>query len=479
MGKRSKKKMGILTINLKHLYQRRGLWLVYVFLGLLVFGSIAATLNKPGAGKGINIILGVSAALLAGLVVAVLQVEILAKPFSYCLPGHRKVPRKFIFSAGVVANLLVSLIFVLYPGLGWGQWIPVICSVFFAGLVFYWIGVLSAFGIRNSGVWIGFLPWLIIGGGFFDLHITIERTIVENPLGVTLLGAFSSIAAWIWLGNAGLARRYCGVWWVGFFDSWNRDKLGKYKQLRAANKWDKLKNHPNPWVERLFLGRMNKCDYLGQGRYIWGGLYTTYGIVLSQWKGALLGVFIVLLILCFFCYRGPAATFMLFFMPGFMIMHMRTPIYSSIPVSGGRNERFYTTMTLVATTAVLITALATIIAALTVALTAIMPDITLRGSTFTFHPAIITLFFVPLLMIPVAFTFQLIFYRKPIFMVLSIMLLFMLLFFIGTILRKTLGAAMVNPISIVALLVLSWLIFVLVLRRICMRRCLVGQSRAF
>jgi hypothetical protein len=176
---------------------------------------------------------------------------------------------------------------------------------------------------------------------------------------------------------------------------------------------------------------------------------------------------------------GLAATFMLFFMPGFMIMHVRTPIYSSMPVSGGRNERFYTTMTLVATTAVLITTLVTIIAALTVALTAIMPDITLRGSTFTFQPAMITLFFVPLLMIPVASTFQLIFYRKPIFMVLSIMLFFMLLFFIGNILRKPLGAAMVNPISIVALLVLTWLIFVLVLRHICTRRCLVGQSRAF
>jgi len=136
-------------------------------------------------------------------------------------------------------------------------------------------------------------------------------------------------------------------------------------------------------------------------------------------------------------------------------------------------------MTLVATTAVLITALVTIIAALTVALTAIMPDITLRGSTFTFHPAIITLFFVPLLMIPLASTFQLIFYRRPIFMVLSVMLLFMLLFFIGAISHKTLGAAMVNPISIVALLVLSWLIFVLVLHYICTKRCLVGQGRAY
>ena len=468
--------MGILTVNLKHLYQRRGLWLAYVLLGLLVFGSIAATLNKRAAGEGMNIILGISAALIAGLVAAVLQIEILAKPFSYCLGGHRKVPRKFIFTAGVVANLLVSLIFVLFPGLGWGQWIPVICSVFFAGLVFYWIGVLSAFVGRASGFWIGFLPCLIIGGKIFDLHITIERTIVENPLGVTLLGAFSSIAAWIWLGNVGLARRYCGVPWVGLFDAWNRDKLGKYKQLRASVKWDKLKNHPKPWVERFFLGKMNKCDYLGTGRYIWGGLYTTFGTI--QWKAVLAGVFIVLLMLCFLCYTG-STTFLLFFMPGFMIMYMRTPIYSSMPISGGRNERLYTTMTLVATTAVLITALVTIMAALSMALTVIMPDITLRGSTFTFQAVNIELFFVPLLIIPVASTFQLIFYRRPIVMVLSIMMLFMLLSFIGAFLHKTLGVEMLNPVSIVSLLVLSWLIFVLVLRHICMRRCLVGQGRAY
>jgi hypothetical protein len=136
-------------------------------------------------------------------------------------------------------------------------------------------------------------------------------------------------------------------------------------------------------------------------------------------------------------------------------------------------------MTLVAATAVLITALVTIMAVLSVALTAIMPDITLRGSTFTFQAVNIELFFVPLLIIPVASTFQLIFYRRPIFMVLSIMLLFMLLSFIGAILHKTLGVEMLNPVSIVSLLVLSWLIFVLVLRHICMRRCLVGQGRAY
>ena len=139
-------------------------------------------------------------------------------------------------------------------------------------------------------------------------------------------------------------------------------------------------------------------------------------------------------------------------------------------------------MTLVITTAVLVTILVTIVAALSLPLAAVMPDITLRGSTFTFHAMNIELFFVPLLMIPIVFTIQLIFYRKPIFMMVSIMLLLGLLFILlcteGIVLNwhKQLGA-MIKLISIIALLVLSWGTFPLVSRYVCMRWSLVGQGR--
>ena len=133
-------------------------------------------------------------------------------------------------------------------------------------------------------------------------------------------------------------------------------------------------------------------------------------------------------------------------------------------------------MTQVITTALLITALVTIVAALSLPLAAIMPDITLRGNTFTFHAMIIELFFVPLLMIPIVFTLQLIFYRRPIFMMLLIVLVFMVLFLTGIILHEQLSAV-INPTYIVILVALSWFLFTLVLRYVCMRRCLVGQGR--
>lgn len=465
--------MSILAVNLKHLYQRRGLWLVYMLLGFFVFISIAAPSWRPVADKGRFIGL-VVLAFVVGLLLAILPIGVLSKPFSYCLPGHRKVVGRFIFCVGAAFNFLGSLLFLWYPGLNSWQLLLVVCSAFSAGLIFYWLGVWLAFGVRNSAVWIGLLPFIIFGGGFFGLHIVIEHVIVGNPFGVILVGVLSSVLAWLWLGNADRARRYCGVPGIGFFDAWNQDKVQKYRQVRAAKKWDKLKKHPSPWVETFFLGRMNRYDYVSTGRYIWGGLYTTFGIALPQWKEAFSGVFLALVLVCFLGYMGPGRN-IFFIMPGFMFAQMRLPVYSSMLISGGRNERYRGAMTLVITTAVLVTVLATIVAALSLPLAAIMPDITLRGSTFTFRAMNIELFFVPLLMIPIVFTIQLIYYRKPVVMMVLMMMMLMLLFGTASFWREQLSGV-INPIYIVILVASSWFLFTLVLRYVCMRRSLAGKG---
>ena len=465
--------MSILTVNLKHLYQRRALWLLYRTLVLFVFVSILMPLEHPGAGKG-RYVGFVAMAFVIGLLITVLPIEVLSKPFSYCLPGHRKIPRRFIFWVGVVVNFFGSLLFIMYPDLNSGQLVLVVCSAFSAGLIFYWLGVSFAFGVRNSAAWIGFLPLVIVGGGFFDLHIVIERAIVGNPFGVILVGLLSSVLVWFWLGKAGLARRYCGVPGIGSLDAWNPNRVKKYRQVRLAKKWDKLKKHPSPWVETFFLGRMNRYDYSSAGRYIWGALYMTFGIALSQWKSVFSALFMAVVIVCFLGYMGPGKN-ILFIMPVLMVAQMRLPVYSSMLISGGRNERYRCAITLVITVAVLITVIVTIIAAPSLPLATIMPDITLRGRTLTFHAMNIELFFVPLLMIPIVFTIQLIFYRKPMFMMWLIMFVFAMLFVTSISWHKQLISG-INPMFIIGGLVLNWGTFLLVSRYICMRRCLIGQG---
>ena len=80
--------MCVLVANLKHLYQRRGLWLVYAGLGLIVWFAVEKALSAPTEGEGLfgGLLVG---SFLGGLLVAALQMETASKPFSFCLPGHR------------------------------------------------------------------------------------------------------------------------------------------------------------------------------------------------------------------------------------------------------------------------------------------------------------------------------------------------------------------------------------------------------
>ena len=468
----------IMTVNLKHLYQRRGLWLLaYLIFGLVVFASLAVALDKPSAGRGRSMWL-VILQFMIGIWTASLPVEILTKPFSYCLPGHRAVPRKFVFSAAIVTSLLGSLHFLAYPGLYWWRPLLVTCSAFCAGLIMYWAGVGLAFGVRTSG-WDGVFAFLLLlGTVHFELHMAAERAIIGHPFAVVLLGLASSAVVWIWLGNPSWARRFCAVPRIGLFDTWDRDKLLEYKRGRAAVKWDKFKNHPSPHAERFFLRRMNNCDYLGPGRYIWGGLYTTYGVALSQWKAILLGFLVWLAIMIWLSYIGPRGIDLLFFMGAASAVHKRLPLYSGMIIPGGRKERFAAAIVLAGTIAALVTAVLALMATISMGLAPIMPEITLRGEELPFHAMSLRLLIVPSIIIPIGLAFRLITFRKPFSTVALIAVVVALMFAFGITSFRRL-TALINPTSLTTLCILGWLILVVVLRHICMKRSLVGQARTY
>ena len=88
--------MSILTVNLKHYYQWRGLWLCYLFLGLFVLSGVVDPLEHAEAGEGSYIGLAVLA-FAVGFMVSSTRMEVLTKPFSYCLVGQREMVRKVIF----------------------------------------------------------------------------------------------------------------------------------------------------------------------------------------------------------------------------------------------------------------------------------------------------------------------------------------------------------------------------------------------
>jgi hypothetical protein len=464
--------MSILTVNLKHLYQRRALWLVYVLLGCAAAGVVAAPLHRPPAGKGLYVA-PLIVAFMVGFLATILQIEVLAKPFSYCLPGHRRIVRKWVFPIGVATNALCSMLFLTYPDLSGPQLVLVLCSAFFAGVVFYLVGVVAALGVRNAALVFGLLPVALVAEGLFDLHVLLERIIVAQPHLPISVGILSSVVMWFWLGRQGLARRYCAVPWIGFLDVFNKEKLRRYGNARAGVKWKKLREHPRPWVEKWFLAQMNKYDYGGPGRYFWGVLYSTSALAVSRWQNCLPLVFVLTTM---FGYMGQAAVFALIMVPAIAAMGRQPPVYSTMLIPGGRRRRFTTTLGLALTDAALLCIGTLIISGLSILLVRFMPTFTVEGKTLGFQPIDPRVAIVPLIFLPFASTMQLVFHGAPFLLFVSLLLPLYAAMFLAFAWREYVEV-LVNPLSVVSLLIVSWGVFLLTLRHICSKWCLVGGRR--
>lgn len=458
--------MSILTVNLKHFYQRRGLWFGYLMIGLFVFASIAFPLDNPKAGEGTFIGFNV-VALLVGLMVAVMQMEVIIRPFAFGLPRHRQMVRKLIFLVAIVTSALSSLIFLLYPGLSVLQLPLVICSAFFAGMIFYLAGTWWAFGLKQPIAFIGFAMCALFLGQFINLHVLLEAAIVDYPVVVIPLGILAGVAMWLRLGDSSLARRNCQMPWIGF-DSFNWEKVRRRQTKVNSNRWKQLKDHPRPWVENLFINTMSRQNPLSGARILWGTLYTSLGLSISQWRN---GVWGSLFMAVFLGYFGPRTWIALSFIPIVAVSTSRPILYSHMLIAGGRRERFYSTLTLGLVAAATIALFVAIVILISMLLATFMPEIGYHGLKRAYSAVGPGAFYAPLVVLPFAYAVSLLLYKKTV----AVIVIFMSVYFAVVSVLMTSGALAVvrGTLPATCIAILSWLIFVLVSHRVSARYCLV------
>lgn len=462
--------MSVLTVNLKQLYQRRGLWLGYLMFAVFVWVSLMVALDDPG-GKGTFIGL-IVLAFLVGMTAAVQQMEILTRPMAFCLPSHRQTMRQFILTVGVAANAAGATLFLFYPGLPLVWRLLVLGSAFAAGLVFYLAGAWWVFLVRQPMSLVGFLIAISFFGRQLGLHVRLERIVVLHPLAVMAAGVLAALAMWLYLTRADLARRNCLRPWIGFAEVFDRDKLRRSPQYRSAAPWTRLKDHPRPWVEKLFLGGMTQCRPLSVARCTWGAVYSSFALVLSQWTNV---VVLVVVMTAFLGYLGGHLMVILFaslpIVAGAMGLS-HGALYSSLLTAGGRRERFTATLAVVATGAVLVTAFMALVAALSVPLSRLLPDFTVYGQRLTYRVINARVFYGPCILLPIAATIHLVFYRRPLLsMILLMALMYAVVLFAGLLSHDLRPLA--NAPAAGTLAALCWLAFILVLSRIAHRRPLV------
>ena len=101
--------MSIMTANFKHLCQCRRLWLWYFFILGFGYSQIHIARNSKEMGF-LHFMLILLAFYFAGSLIGSLAADVLSKPFTYTLPGHRRMPRVIVVTASLVASLAIFLI---------------------------------------------------------------------------------------------------------------------------------------------------------------------------------------------------------------------------------------------------------------------------------------------------------------------------------------------------------------------------------
>ncbi|MCK5342390.1 MAG: hypothetical protein KAR20_03250, partial [Candidatus Heimdallarchaeota archaeon] len=282
-------------------------------------------------------------------------------------------------------------------------------------------------------------------------------------------------------GRDDLSRLYFGKLWMGAFDAWNKEKMLKYTQDRLAKK---DKKNPNSMrissgVEGFFVSRIKRAETGSLKRYIWGALYKSFGLMISQQRQDWMRFLVLMLpILCFLCYMPGEGRNIIFIMPGLMVASMSLGVYSNLLICGGRRQRFWSSLTLAVATGILITVVVTLLAMATQLLEMVMLELTIRGHEFAFNALDMKFSPVPLLMIPVTFTIGLIFHKKPLLTFLFAMVLFQIVFALSIVSKLTImnWRVQIGLMHIIIMLLISWSLFITTLRYISMRCCLVKQS---
>jgi len=455
--------MRILIANLKLLHQCRKLWLVYpVLTGIMLIWWLMGIFDiSQSLGLGMCLFINLP----AGFIVGIVTTETLVKPFTYCLPAHRDVPRRVIFLVGIGANLLVSWLAIGRHGLSIWDAPGRMTGLFAAGLVAYLLGVLIPQAWTKKERWgsvcIIAVPTVVYGRWPDAAH----SLLVRMPGVFAIVGLIVSAIVWWQLRGDARARVLCGLPIYGLADSSKLHKL-KVKRIQQMQYTQQEGDALASSVESLFLERMKSAPVSSAARHAWGSLYLAFGPILARWKVALFSNLLITAILAYqarpqdmdlsdssgLWMVGPVLCFLTILLP--------VPIRSSMLLPVGRRERFFSALAVVGASAMLI--LAVLLFAVTFAsvLHGVAPAFfgRLEGGGSLVLPFALVPALVVLNVLVNSFVLQ-----YTIFMAL-----------VGTVFGLEMGTGLVTVRFLLVASVCVWAVFILLTHRICMKRCLVA-----
>lgn len=462
--------MSILTANLKHLYQRPLMWYWHFILIIIAIPTIILPWTSSGE-RSFSMYL--IASVFLGMIYAGMQQEILTKPFSFCLPGHRKTLRRYFFLIGIVVNSLSGLIFLKYPGIDMPYNLIIVCSACFMGMAAYLLVVWITFLGHASFAYIGFLPLVVIGLEFMGIEVgkILEYVIVSLPFYVVIICFVFCVFVWRWLGRDSLARGHCDKVMLGIFDNIASRKRRMYVQTKTAEKRSQNTVAFNNKTYDFFLQRMERHVFPSAIKYIWGHALMLQDKFLNLWS---LGFLVtILLAIIFLGYIGTGELRMidvLFILPISASFNFNLLPYGSVLLPGGRKEKYYASVVLAFSITLLIVVIAVTVEALSILFAEILPPFNIKGQIYSYQPMHIEYLLACLLLMPIGFVCATLIPKNYIFkLIITTTLLIVFVFFWRLVVTTCIWL-------IPVLILIIWTGSLIILLYHCMRRSLVVQG---
>jgi hypothetical protein len=356
--------MRVLRANLKVFYRCRSVWAgcsLFVFLSWLNWFFLRLPTKADHTGHNIVLLELIFGVLAIGAAIGVMQLAIAMHPLSFCLPGHRTAVRSFVFLMGTIVGLASSSLFVFLiarASIPLGRSALAFSSMFCASLALFLMGAACPF--HKTGLVTGILlalPLVMVfafagpvAGLFPPLPVVIEHILIHCGGLVIASGSLFAAGAWVWLGREPWFLRTGGDWW----------RQGLFRRRVPSTATDQaspLASIEGP-MGRAILRAMARCEYANVPRYLWGALYAwllpggggraslILTGLLSVGSGALAW---------YMPSMGPFLIANACISSAFGTWTLPTAMNSPLLVTGGRRERFFTSVTLTIVLGVIVT----------------------------------------------------------------------------------------------------------------------------
>lgn len=460
--------MNLLLMNLSHYWKRP-----ILILSQLLF--MCMTLPMFVASQKSNFWLcSLCVMALIGGIVYGYQMEILIKPFSFTLPGHRHIFRRLIFTVIAFWLLIVAILILLF----WPQNLlhrVYGCILTMAGgSLAFWLGTLFTDKTRQPQAMIGMMMPVIV-----FVPMIVDSAIVEkvlfNPLVIAIiavLGGIVTFRMWRSLGQLSLFASYCGLQSVGMFSGSNQNNLQKLRRQQFAISLGSGAEDFLSGVETFFLKRIEHTRHQGIASFVYGAIYQALGPTLNcqlRSKGwSVLWIFLLFLLSGYYGQMGDCIIWLISLVPLFWADFQ---IHSTLLLNRGRAQRYIVAISWLVFTTITTLGIVFVFLGLTRIAEPYMPAIHLRSLDAVFHAPDWRMWYFFLAGAPSIALLRLLFWGKTSMYIASLMLIINFSIGFSLIVTKE-HLKQINGYLIALVAIAAWALFAAYLYRVCFKKSL-------